>query len=49
MNFDTESCVILYRYGFVGVEPISNADFQFQNTNIEQMILERQFVTYLYI
>ena len=32
-----------------GVELISNAGFQFQNINKEQMILERQFVTYLYI
>ena len=31
------------------VEPISNAGFQFQNISKEQMILERQFVTYLYI
>ena len=45
----TESCVILYRYGFGGVGPISNAGFQFQNIKKEQMILETQFVTYLYI
>ena len=49
MNFDTELCVIIYRYGFGGVGPISNAGFQFQNINNEQMIIEKQFVTYLYI
>ena len=32
-----------------GVEPIFIAGFQFQNINKEQMILERQFVTYIYI
>ena len=37
MNFDSEACVILYKYGFGVVEPISNAGFQYQNINKEQM------------
>ena len=53
MEFDTESDMFFFFLLFFfflggggGVEP---AGFQFQNINKEQMILERQFVTYIYI